>query len=45
MLGLLSRDQGSLRVVPIEECWLQDDVANAIMRAVCAAAKAANIPA
>ena len=45
VLGLLSRDEGGRHVVPIEECLLQDNTANAILRAVCAAAKAANIPA
>ena len=44
-LGLLSRNEGGRHVVPVEECWLQDDVANAVLRAVCAAAKAADLPA
>ena len=44
-LGLLSRGEGGRHVVPVQECWLQDDIANAILRAVCTAAPAADLPA
>lgn len=37
MLPRRDRDQGR-RVVPIDNCWLQDDTANVILRAVGAAA-------
>ena len=43
-LGLLPRQHEGFDVVPIETCWLQDDTANAILRAVRAAAQAAVLP-
>ena len=44
MLPRRDRHQGR-HVVPIDNCWLQDDTANAILKAVGAAAKSNDLPA